>query len=131
MLPRSSGGGPTPSLPILRPSGRGPTPGASSFSSRVSVILAGTGGGARFGGRVFRWEHLLPIRCCLHCFLPSRSRRLLLRRLRSHLTETRSCWRSWQGLWFAAPADTSSCQQVLRSERRQRVHELYSGRSRQ
>ena len=127
MLLRSSGGGSAPSLPPLRPSGRGPASGTSSSYSWVSLILAGTGGGTQFGGRILRWEHLLPIRCCLHCFLPSWSRRLLSRCLRLHLTETRSCWYARWGLWFAAPADASSCQQVLHSERQQRVHELDGG----
>ena len=110
---RSSRGGPAPSPPFLRPPRRGPAPGASSLPSWASLILAGTGGGTRLGGRAFRWEHLLSVRCCLHRFLPSWGRRLLLRR-----------WHVWRGLWFAAPADASSCQQVLRSQRRQRVHEL-------
>ena len=127
---RSSRGGLAPSPPFLRPPRRGPTPGASSLPSQASLIPAGTGGGAWLGGRAFRWEHVLSIRCCLHCFLPSWSRRLLLRHLRSHLTETRSCWYAQRGLWFAAPANASGCQQVLRSERQQCVHELDSGISR-
>ena len=127
---RSSGGGPAPSPPFLRPPRRGPAPSASSLPSRASLIPAGTGGGARLGGRAFRWEHLLSIRCCLRRFLPSWGRHLLLRHLRSRLTETRSCWHARRGLWFAAPADASSCQQVLHSGRWQCVHELDSGISR-
>ena len=123
-------GGPAPSLPFLRPPRRGPAPSAPSLLSRPSLIPAGTGGGARLGGRAFRLEHLLSVRCCLHRFLPSWGRRQLLRHLRSHLTETRSCWHARRGLWFAALADASSCQQVLRSERRQCVHELGNGISR-
>ena len=127
---RSSRRGPAPSPPFLRPPRRGPGPSASSLPSRASLIPAGTGGGAQLGGRAFRWEHLLSIRCCLRRFLLSWGRRLLLRHLRSHLTETRSCWHAQRGLWFAALADASSFQQVLRSGRQQRVHELDSGISR-
>ena len=130
VLPGSSGGGSAPSLPAPRPLGQGPPSGTFNFSGRVSVILAGTGGGTRFGSRGFRWEHLLSIRCCLHHFPPSGSRRLLLRRPRSRLSETRGGWHSWRGLWFVAPADAGSCQQVLHSERWQCVHELDSGHSR-
>ena len=126
----SLGGGSAPLLPALRPLGRGPPSGTFSFSGRVSVILAGTGGGTRFGGRAFRWEHLLLIRCCLRRFPPSGGRRLLLRRPRPRLSETRSGWHLRRGLWFAAPANASSCQQVLHSERRQCVHGLDSGRCR-
>ena len=128
---RSSRGGPAPSPPFLRSPRRGPVPSASSLLSRVSLIPAGTGSGARLGGRAFRWEHLLSVRCCLRRSLSSWGRRLLLWHLRSCLTETRSCWHAWRGLWFAALADTCSCQQVLSSERRQRVHELGNGISRQ
>ena len=129
--PQPGGGGPEQQvLKLEEPPRRGPTPSTSSLPSQASLIPAGTGGGARLGGRAFRWEHLLSIRCCMYRFLPSWSRRLLLRHLRSRLTETRSCWYARRGLWFAAPADTSSCQQVLCSERRQRVHELDSRISR-
>ena len=76
------------------------------------------------GGSALRWEHLLSIRRRLHHFLPSRSRRLLLRRSRSRLAETRGSGRSWLCPWLAAPADACSCQQVLRSGSRQRVHGL-------
>ena len=94
------------------------------------MVLAGTGGGIRFGGRHFRREHLLLIRCCLRRFLSSGGRCRLLRRPRSHLAETRGSWHSRWGLWFAAPADAGSCQQVLCSGRWQCVHGFDSGRSR-
>ena len=117
-------------MPVLRPSGRGPTSGTFRLSGRVPLILAGTGGGAWFGGRAFRWEHLLLIRCCLHRFLPSGSRRLLLRHPRSGLAETRGSRHPRWSLWLVAPADAGSCQQVLCSGSRQRVHGLDSGHSR-
>ena len=127
---RSSRRGPASLLPFLRSPRRGPAPSASSLLSRVSLIPASTGSGTRLGGWAFRWEHLLSVRCCLHHSLPSWGRRLLLRHLRSRLTETRSCLHVRRGLWFVAPADTCSCQQVLSSERRQCVHELGNGISR-
>ena len=111
-------------LPVLRPSGRGPTSGAFIFSSQLPMTLAGTGGGARLGGSALRWEHLLPIRCHLHHFLPSESKCLLLRHPRSRPTEARGSGHSWISLCPATPANTCSCQQVLRSGSRQRVHSL-------
>ena len=124
MFPGSSGGGSFPSLPVLRPSGQGPTSGSFIFSSRLLVTLAGTGGGAWLGGSASRWEHLLPIRHCLHRFLPSGSRRLLLRHPRSHLMEARGSGYLRLSPRPAAPTDTCSCQQVLRCGSRQRVHGL-------
>ena len=104
--------------------GRGPTSGTFTFSGQLLVTLAGTGGGARLGGSTSRWEHLLPIRRRLCRFLPSGSRRLLLRRPRSRLTEARGRGYSWLSAHPMAPTDTCSCQQVLRSGSRQRVHGL-------
>ena len=75
-------------------------------------------------GGVLRWVHLLPIRHRLGSFLPSRGRSLLLRRYRSHLAEARGSGYSRQSLCSAAPTDTHSCQQVLRSGSRQHVHGL-------
>ena len=95
---RSSHGGPAPSPPFLRSPRRGPALSASNLLSWVSLIPADTGSGAQLGGWVFRWEHLLSVRCCLRRSLPSWGRRLLLRHLRSCLTETRSCWHAWRGL---------------------------------
>ena len=88
------------------------------------MTLAGTGGGTWLGGSASRWEHLLLIRHCLHRFLPSGSRHLLLRHPRSHLTEARGSGYSWLSLCPKAPTDTCSCQQVLRSESQQHVHGL-------
>ena len=88
------------------------------------MILAGTGGGARLGGSALRWEHLLSIRHRLRRFLPSGSRRLLLRHSRSRLAETRGSERSQLSPWLAAPANACSCQQVLRSGSQQHVHGL-------
>ena len=94
------------------------------------MVLAGTEGGTRLGGSALRWEHLLLIRHCLRRFLPSRSRSLLLKHPRSRLAETRGSEHSWLSPWLVAPADTGSCQQVLRSGSRQRVHGLVCGHSR-
>ena len=94
------------------------------------MILAGTGGGARQRGRALRWEHLLAIRHCWHHSLPSRSRYLLLRHPRSHLVETRGSGHSRLRPWPVAPADTSSCQQVLRDWSRCGIHGLKRGHSR-
>ena len=88
------------------------------------MTLTGTGGGARLGGNTSRWVHLLLIRCRLGCFLPSGGRRLLLRRYRSHLAEARGSGYSQLSPCSAAPTDTCSCQQVLRSGSQQRVHGL-------
>ena len=86
--------------------------------------LTGTGGGARLGGSTSRWVHLLPIRSCLGCFLPSGGGRLLLRHSRSRLTEARSSRYSRLSPCPATPTDTGSCQQVLCSGCRQHVHGL-------
>ena len=88
------------------------------------MTLAGTGGGAWLGGSASRWEHLLPIRHHLRRFLPSGSRRLLLRRPRSRLTEARGSGHSRISPCPATPTDTCSCQQVLCSGSWQRVHGL-------
>ena len=88
------------------------------------MTLAGTGGGAQLGGSASRWEHLLLIRRRLRHFLPSGSRRLLLRHPRSHLTEARGSRYSWLSPCPTAPTDTCICQQVLRSGGRQRFHGL-------
>ena len=88
------------------------------------MTLAGTGGGARLGGSALRWEHLLLIRHHLRRFLPSGGRRLLLRHYRSHLAEARGSGYSWLSPCSAAPTNTRSCQQVLHSGSRQRVHGL-------
>ena len=117
-------------LSSLRPSGRGPTSGTFLFSGRLLVILAGTGGGAQLGGSVLRWEHLLSIRRCLRHFLPSRSRRLLLRHSRSHLAKTRGSGHSWLSPWLVALANACSCQQVLYSGSWQHVHGLECGHPR-
>ena len=92
------------------------------------MILASTGGGARQGCRALRWEYLLSIR---RCFLPSGSRHLLLRCPRSHLAKTRGSGHSRLSPWLVAPADASSCQQVLHSWSRQCIHGLKCGHSRQ
>ena len=60
----------------------------------------------------------------LGSFLPSGGRRLLLRCYRSHLAEARGSGYSQLSPCSAAPTDTRSCQQVLRSGSRQRVHGL-------
>ena len=88
------------------------------------MTLAGTGGGTRLGGSTSRWEHLLLIRRHLRRFLPSRSRCLLLRHPRTHLTEARGSGYSWLSPCPMAPTDTCSCQQVLHSGSRQCVHGL-------
>ena len=64
------------------------------------------------------------IRRCLHCFPPSGSRRLLLRRPRSCLAKTRGSGHSWLSPWYVASADAGSYQQVLCSGSRQCVHGL-------
>ena len=88
------------------------------------MILAGTGGGTRFGGSALRREHLLLIRHHLGLSLPSGRGRLLLRHPRSHLTEARGSRHSQISPCPAAPTDTCSCQQVLHSGSWQRVHGL-------
>ena len=88
------------------------------------MTLTGTGGGTQLGGSTLRWVHLLPIRHHLGRFLPSGGRRLLLRHYRSHLVEARGSRYSQLSLCSAAPTDTCSCQQVLHSGSRQRVHGL-------
>ena len=88
------------------------------------MILAGTRGGARLGGSTLRWEHLLSIRRHLRRFLPSGSRRLLLRRSRSRLAETRCSRHSQLSPWLVALANACSCQQVLCSGSWQCVHGL-------
>ena len=108
-------------MPVLRPSGRGPTSGTFLFSGWLPVALAGTGGGAQLGGSASRWEHLLPIR---HHFLPSRGRCLLLRDPRSHLMEARGSGHLWISPCLATPTDTCGCQQVLHSGSQQHVHGL-------
>ena len=120
----SSGGGLFPLLPVLRPSERGPTSGAFIFPGWLLMTLAGTGGGTRLGGSASRWEHLLLIRCRLRRFLPSGSRRLLLRHPRSCLMEARGSGYLRLSPCPTAPTDTCSCQQVLHSGSRQHVHGL-------
>ena len=88
------------------------------------MTLAGTGGGAQLGGSMSRWEHLLPIRHHLRRFLPSGSRRLLLRHPRSHLMEASGSGYSWLSPCPTAPTNTCSCQQVLHSGSWQHVHGL-------
>ena len=88
------------------------------------MILAGTGGGTWLGGSASRREHLLPIRRRLGLSLPSGRERLLLRHPRSRLTEARGSGHSRISPCPATPTDTCSCQQVLRSGSRQRVHGL-------
>ena len=88
------------------------------------MTLISTGGGARLGGSVSRWVHLLLIRHCLGCFLPFGDRRLLLRHYRSRLAEARGSGYSWLSPCSVAPTDTRSCQQILLSGSQQRVHGL-------
>ena len=88
------------------------------------MTLTGTGGGSRLGGSASRWVHLLLIRHRLGHFLPSGGRRLLLRCYRSHLAEARGSRYSRLSPCSAAPTNTHSCQQVLRSGSQQRVHGL-------
>ena len=88
------------------------------------MTLTGTGGGARLGGSVSRWVHLLLIRRHLGRFLPSGGRCLLLRRSRSCLMEARGGGYLWLRPCPATPTDTGSCQQVLHSGSWQCVHGL-------
>ena len=124
MFPGSFDGGSVPSLPVPRSSRWGPTSGTFIFSGWLLMILAGTGGGTQLGSRALRWEHLLSITHHLHRFLPSGSRRLLLRCSRSRLVETRSSGHLWLSLWLVAPANACSCQQVLHSGSQQYAHGL-------
>ena len=111
-------------MSVSGPSGWGPTPGTFILPGQLLTTLTGTGGGARLGGSVLRWVHLLPIRSHLGRFLPSGGGRLLLRHSRSRLTEARSSGYSRLSLCPATPTDTGSCQQVLCSGCRQHVHGL-------
>ena len=88
------------------------------------MTLTGTGGGARLGGSVLGWVHLLLVRSRLGRFMPSGGGRLLLWCSGSHLVHARGGGCSRLSLCPAAPADTSSCQQVLGSGSRQCVHSL-------
>ena len=88
------------------------------------MTLTGTGGGAWLGGSMSRWVHLLPIRSSWGHFLPSGGGHLLLRHSRSHLMEARGGGYLWLSPCPAAPTNTGSCQQVLHSGSRQRVHGL-------
>ena len=88
------------------------------------MTLTGTGGGAQLGGSTSRWVHLLLIRSHLGRFLPSGGGCLLLGHSRSHLAEARGSGYSQLSPCPAAPTNTSSCQQVLCSGSRQRVHGL-------
>ena len=124
MFPGSSGRGSFPSLSILRPSGRGPTSGTFIFPGWLLAMLAGTGGGARLGGSTSRWVHLLLIRSRFSSFLPSGDGCQLLRQSRSHLMEARGRRCPRLTSWLVASTNTSSCQQVLCSGSRQRVHGL-------
>ena len=76
------------------------------------------------GGSTLGWVHLLQIRSRLGHFLPSGGGRLLLGRSRSRLVEARGSRYLWLSPCPVAPTNTSSCQQVLCSGSRQRVHGL-------
>ena len=88
------------------------------------MTLTGTGGGAWLGGSASGWVHLLLIRSCLGCFLPSGGGRLLLGRSRSRLADAWGSGCSQLTSWPGASTNTSSCQQFLCSGSQQRVHGL-------
>ena len=113
-----------PLLLVSGPSGRGPISGTFIFPGQLLMTLAGTGGGAWLGGSASRWVHLLLIRSCLGSSLPSVDGHLLLRHSRSRLTEARGSGCPLLTPWLGASTNTSSCQQVLCSGSRQRVHGL-------
>ena len=123
-FPGSSGGGSVPSLSVSGPSGWGPTSGTFIFPGQLLVTLTGTGGGARLGGSTSGWVHLLLIRSCLGCFLPSGGGRLLLWHSRSRLADASGSGCSRLTSWPGTSTNTSSCQQILCSGSRQRVHGL-------
>ena len=92
------------------------------------MTLTGARGGAWLGGGhshpsgVSRQIHLLPVRGHLACLLPSWGGHLLLWGHVPHLVEARSSGCAWLSLSPAAPTDTSSGQQVLRSGGQKHVH---------
>ena len=124
MFSGSSGGGSVPSLSVSGPSGWGPTSGTFIFPGRLLMTLTGTGGGAWLGGSASGWVHLLPIRSRLGRFLPSGAGHLLLGCSRSRLADAWGGGCSRLTLWHGTSTNTSSCQQVLCSGSRQRVHGL-------
>ena len=113
-----------PSLSVSEPSGWGPTSGAFIFPGQLLTTPTGTRGGARLGGSVLGWVHLLQIRSHLGRFLPSGGGHLLLWHSRSHLVDAWGGGCSRLTLWPGASTNTSSCQQVLCSGSWQRVHGL-------
>ena len=98
------------------------------FPSHLTTTLAGAWGGAGLGGGhscpsgASRQIHLLPVRGRLVCLLPSRGGHPLLWGRGPRLAEARSGGCAWLSLSPAAPTDTSSGQQVLRSGGRKHVH---------
>ena len=92
------------------------------------MTLTGARGGAWLGGghsypsSASRWVHLLLVRGRLVCLLPSGGGCPLLWGCGPCLAEARSGGCAWLSLSPAAPTDTSSGQQVLRSGGRKHVH---------
>ena len=124
MFPGSSDGGSVPSLSVSGPSGWGPTSGTFIFPGQLLTTLTGTGSGARLGGSMSGWVHLLLIRSCLGHFPPSGGGHLLLWHSGPRLVDARGGGCLRLSLCPMAPTDTSSCQQVLCSGSQQRVHSL-------
>ena len=94
------------------------------------MTLTGTRSGAQLGGGtsyscgVLRLVHLLPVRSRLVCLLPFRGGRPLSWCRGPRLADARSGGCSQLTSCPAASANTSTCQQVLRSGSQKCVHSL-------